>query len=200
MPKRKPDLPADDIITTEQLLHFTKSVEDGCMLWTSGLSVNGRPIYRDQERLFSVVVAIYEDVHGPRENKHWVVEPRCGNIRCIAPEHLVYGPRGKNIKPLMGAPLMPGQTIKSAGYVRVHRKRGPSIWEPLDIAKAVWAAQWKHICYVCGTYIKRTGQVHCSKKCLTIRSSARTRRLLGRPAPGDERYRVGVGDAKTVIG
>lgn len=180
----------------ENLLRLTRAAPGGCLLWTAGANVSGRPIFHYKDQSLSVGRHIYIAVHGPLKNPRWVVEPKCGNLRCVAPEHLTMVPHSRATKRLVGVPLPKGETLVTAGYVLVHRPRGASIWEPLDIAKAVWAARGEHVCYVCDAYIERAGKIVCSPKCANARSAAKKRQAEGRARPGDEHFRLEVGDAR----
>lgn len=169
-----------------KLLRQTQQDPSGCLLWTGGVCAAGQPIFKNGNKSLRVAREVYLAVHGAPKKKHWVVEARCSNLRCIAPDHLAQVPHSQATRRLVGVPLPKGESIKSAGYVLVHRVRGASIWEPKDIAKAVWQAQGLKSCVVCGVYLDRRGKFICSASCDSKRDMAKARIAQGRPKPGDE--------------
>lgn len=160
-----PDTPHDDVaVSISDLLANTEAAPNGCRLWLGPIAVSGLPAVHIDNKTFRVSREVYTATYGPIA-KHLQIEAWCGQPRCVNPDHLRQTIKAMSCKPIVGVPLPKGQSLKSAGYKLVHRRRGVSVWEPADIALAVNTALVNADCEECGKHLTGPRQQYCGDKC-----------------------------------
>jgi hypothetical protein len=90
-------------------------MSDDCHIWTRGTTGNGYPAMKQGERTVYVKRVLWELLHGPiPEGK--TVRSRCGNRRCVNPEHL-YLDRSGRLDPTFEGGKFASGNAESTGAV-----------------------------------------------------------------------------------
>lgn len=95
----------------DPLERFWKKVEKTatCWLWTAASNGTGQAVFYDGTRVRSGAHFVYEILVGPITDG-WQLYRRCGQARCVRPDHL--------------EPMSPGDLVRAVNLARTHCKYG----------------------------------------------------------------------------